>query len=311
MTRLFHYTLLVVLAATYVACDKQESDSPPQQTVQLPPERVTEKPEYIPPANVRFELSPTVRESLRVYRDRHKITRDEYWDGYGGVLANEYFEVWYPEGKTGVTHGLHCFNIIMPAHKQFVDAFGSAPDDTLVIYCIADMVEYRGRTTRDWWHYSEMKGDTLTYQPLFVLVKRGLDKIAVPKEYFKWAIRRSSGERAPRWLEDGMASRMAGEGDLLRAQLVEFDDYFQEMSADDVETLLEKEEVRGRTRMAYYRAYRMTTNMVDRYGEDRVWAFVSGLGDGMSLDDASRKVFDEPFDNVVALICAYEMPEEL
>jgi len=311
VTRLIHFTLLVVLAATYMACDRQGSDSPPQQTAQLPPERVTEKPEYIPPANMRFELSPSVRESLRVYRDRHNITRDEYWDGHGGVLANEFFEVWYPEGKTGVTHGLHCFNIIMPARQQFANAFGSAPEGPLVIYCIADMVEYRGRTTRDWWHYSEIKGDTLTYQPLFVLVKRGLDAIAVPREYFKWAIRRSSGERAPRWLEDGMASRMAGEGDLLRSQLVEFDDYYQVMSADDVETLLEEEEDRARTRIAYYRAYRMATNLVDRYGEDQVWTFVSGLGEGMSPDDASRKVFGQPFDKVVAMIEEYEMPQEL
>ena len=39
-------------------------------------------------------LYPSELDTLRVWRERLKLTRDEYWDDYGGVVANEWAGRW-------------------------------------------------------------------------------------------------------------------------------------------------------------------------------------------------------------------------
>ena len=42
-------------------------------------------------------------------KQKYGIVRDEYWPDSGGVLGSDYLEVWYPVGRTTVTHGMRVF----------------------------------------------------------------------------------------------------------------------------------------------------------------------------------------------------------
>jgi hypothetical protein len=88
-----------------------------------------------------------------------------------------------------------------------------------------------------------------------------------PREYYEWTIGKLSKRHAPRWVEEGFASYLAGEAAIL-------EDLRQDITANDIamstqamESALEREKDRQETRQAYYNAYRMVEKIVD----DRVW----------------------------------------
>ena len=110
-------------------------------------------------------------------------------------LVNEYLEVWYPPGRTTVTHGMYMFEEIMPARQKYEALFGNAPTELLVIRIAHELEPYKEETGREWWCYSEMRGDTLIFVPVYTLYKRGISPIAVPHEYYQWAIRKRSGSQ--------------------------------------------------------------------------------------------------------------------
>ena len=227
-----------------------------------------------------------ILDSLRVKKTRFHITRDQYWEFEGGVLANEYFEVWYPVGDVTVTHGMYVFEELMPARKRFEEFFGRTPSELVVIHCPPDLEVYERDTGREWWYYAEIKGDTITFAPVWILSKRGVSAQAIPHEYYQWAIRKITRGGSPRWLEEGLASYLSGEGDLLLKQVYEFSDTDVSMTPEEIEGVLQGEEDRRDSRVAYYHSYRMVEQLIKTYGEDRFKQAVMLIGAGNTLDQA-------------------------
>ncbi len=246
---------------------------------------------------------PTIRgatlDSLRVMKKRFHITLDKYWEDQGGVLGNEYVEVWYPAGRVTVTHGMYVFEELMPARRKFEEFFGQAPRELLVIRCSTDLDAYRRDTGREWWYYSEIKGDSMTLAPVYILSKRGISSVALPHEYYQWAIRKITRGGAPRWLEEGLASYLVGEEELLLNQMYEFKDTDVTMTPEKIETVLQGEEDRRESRIAYYRSYRMVKQLIDTYGRDRSKQAVMLVGMGKTLDQAFREAVDKDYNAVL------------
>ena len=270
-----------------------------------------DRPGYVPPPTVGGGITPGARDTLRVHAKRHKIVRDEYWETKGGVLANDYFEVWYPRGRTSVTHGMFVFDALMPARFKLKNYLGEAPEEPLVIVISSYMETYKKMTGRDWWYYSEIKADTMTFQPVSVLVQRKIDHMAVPHEYYQWAIRKLSRNGAPRWLEEGFASYFSEEGGLLENQLTEFPDYARDMTADEIEVILDAEEKRSDSRIAYYRSYRMVQNLIDTYGDDKLKEVVRQLGLGTTFAAACEQAFGVSNGEVMRVATNYEITRGL
>jgi len=227
-----------------------------------------------------------ILDSLRVKKQRFHITQDQYWEDQGGVLANEYFEVWYPAGAVTVTHGMYVFEELMPARKTFEEFFGDAPRELLVIRCSPNLDSYKLDTGREWWYYSEIKGDSAVFCPVWLLFKRAIAMVAVPHEYYQWAVRKTTRGGAPRWLEEGVASYLAGEGELLLNQMYEFASSDVSMTPEKIETVLQGEEDRQDSRIAYYHSYRMVKKLIETFGEDRFKQAVLQIGMGKDLDQA-------------------------
>lgn len=251
------------------------------------------------------ELSPMELDTLRAMKARFSITREEYWDAKGGVLGNEYLELWYPPGSVTVTFGMHAFSFIDFARKKTRDVFGRVPEDRLTVKCTSSMTAYQDETGREWWHYSRIKDDEITYQPISILYQRELTAIAVPHEYYEWSVGKLSANRAPRWLEEGLASVLADEGKLLANQLTEFSDKPAKMDFKAIESALKDEKDRPETRIAFYNAHRMVEKLITDHGRDKIVQAVFLMGEGDGVEQAFEKVYQRPYKDVIASATAF------
>lgn len=312
MNRGIAFLTLVFAVALFAGCggDKKQPEVAETETSSGAKPGGTEF--AYPPANPLYRLQGSTLDSLRVKKKRFDITRDEYWEGQGGVLANKYFEVWYPEGGTTVTHAMYIVEELMPARKKFEEYLGQAPEDLFVVRNTLEIDVYKKATGREWWYYSDMKGDTATFVPVYTLYKRGISPIAVPHEYYQWAIRKTTRHGAPRWLEEGLASRLANEGPLLLDQLYEFEAENLSMTPERIDEVLQGEEDRRDSRLAYYHSYRMVERLAEKYGEDKVKSAVTLIGVGNTVDQAFTTAFGADQATVVkeALNYPVELPKK-
>lgn len=317
MKRLIIFAVaIIVVVGALVFMKRTRSVSDPDVAV---PERGAEhaqrttgnepyvRPDYYPKANPYGGLAKSTLDTLRRYKKTFEITRDEYWPETGGVLANQYFEVWYPPGRVTVTHGMRFFIEIMPARAKFAAFFGSAPEDPLIIYNMSELDVYRELTGREWWYYSVIEGDTMTSSPIFHLVKRSIVHLAVPREYYQWAVTKTSRDGAPRWLQEGLASYLAREHLLLTTQMYEFPERNEKYELAELESVLENETERAASRRAYYYSWRMVSELIDKYGEEKVRDVVVLLGQGYQLEEAFEEAFGESYDNVIAVATGYTL----
>jgi hypothetical protein len=269
-------------------------------------------PRVSPPENQAEIRNFTVSEldSLRAMKKRNGVSRDEYWDDRGGVLANDVVEVWYPPGKLTVSHGMYVLDYAVKCRREIADLFGETPEGALQIICTQTMDAYTEFTGRDWWNYAKIEENRITYQPITVLAARGLLDIALPREYYEWSIGRIAGDDAPRWLVEGTASRLAGEETILQDNLTEFRGEPVKMSLEDIEAALEADSDRKQARLAYYNAYMMVKRLDHEFGLDAVAQMLVSLGDGQGLDDASRSAFKLPYEELVSTARAWTGPDE-
>ena len=277
--------------------EQQTETTEPQQVMRT--QQPFERPAHIPLSRASNPLTPAIMDTLRRLRDAHNVTRDEQWTGKGGVLGNDFFEVWYPEGRTMITHGMRVLNDMMFARAKFERYVGQVPMERLVILLPPYMEQYTEWTGREYWHYSEIRSDTMTIQPLYVLIRRGLVDYALPHEYFQWAIGRVTNFGAPRWLEEGVASYLSREGGILAQQLVEFPKEAHSMSPEQIEKALLREESRQATRIAYYHAHRMVKTLVDDFGEEKLKEMILLLGQGYTMGEVCRQTYGMSFENVL------------
>jgi hypothetical protein len=304
------FALPLICAALVMAawgCDKgdQHDHDHVEQVKQSGP------PVYHVPKELDRDLNALETDSLRSMKNTHKITRDEYWDDHGGVLANDLLEVWYPDGKVNVMQGAAMFKHAMQSHDRVKRLFGEAPDDHLVIICAGNLEVYTYSTGRQWWHYSSIRGDTISIQAPIELYTRGLLKVVGPREYYEWAIGKISGGKAPRWVQEGFASYLAAEAQVLEDQRQDFVALGPVAIAPaETERLLKAEADRRETRRAYYNAYRMSEQLVKRHGETAVAAWVVAMRTEPDLNAASEKALAMNYDAVLAEAATWSQGEQ-
>jgi len=253
------------------------------------------------------ELAPSEIDTLRRWKSELEITRDEYWDDRGGVLANGWAEVWYPPGNLTVSHGMHVFKRVDGARERMRSLFGRVPDVRLTIVCSTSMASYEKETGRQWWQYSRIEDERITFQPVVVLAKRGLADLAPEREYYRWVMRELSDGETPLWLEHGFASVLVGEGEILHENLVEFPDDPVVRPLDAVEKSLKEYNVKKDSRIAEYNAYKAAERLVSQHGEAAVAQMIVALGDGSSIDNASKQFLGEPWDDVVTSAFSWQI----
>lgn len=245
-------------------------------------------------------LTEVVLDSLRAMRERFSITRDEYWEKTGGVLANDYIELWYPPGPVSVTHGMYAFGQLFEAQGRFKRYFGRDPAESLVVVCAETMPEFSDDTGLPWYVYAKVGVDEIVLQPIDVLYVRTLAEEAVQRTYHEWGIGRLSAGRAPEWLKNGLSSLLAGEDQVLENQMKEFAGSPAKLSHDEIEKALRKKDDRRAYRIALYDAWRMVRRLTAAHGEEKLAEVIVLMGSEKKRDKAFQAVFGQSYDEIVS-----------
>jgi len=246
------------------------------------------------------DLAPIEIDTLRAWRKLLKVTRDEYWNERGGVVGNDWAEVWYPPGKLTVTHGMYVLKHLTATREQAKELFGSLPPNQLMVTCAKSMATYTKDTGKQWWHYSRLQNDRIDFQPVAVLVQRGLLDKATAREFYRWVIQSLAGRRAPLWLEHGFSTLIAGDAQTVQDYLTEFPSDPVVRTLKEIDEALKKNDVKKDIRIAGFNSLKMTERVVGKYGKTATAAFIGELGRGGSLDSASKKHFEQPWNDVLA-----------
>ncbi len=115
------------------------------------------------------------------------------------------------------------------------------------------------------------RGRRIESQPLDVLRRRGVLPVTLRHEYVHVVVETLGHGRAPRWLAEGLALYVSGEGVTLARRATK-----SEMSLDELEQRLARPGSPEEMKSLYAAAFRAVSALVAREGEANVWRRVTG-----------------------------------
>jgi len=223
----------------------------------------------------------------------YHLTVDEYHAVNGGVMANAQIELRYPASRFARVFASKAFGYVKTAYEKTMEEIGRPAAGKLVVIDTADLDEYLLMTRKEWWNYGYIKGDTIIYEPIEIMIKRSIAEPSITNRVAQVAVNRRSRGRSPFWLKEALAARIAGEGDILRIQIPEFEYEGRNVdpSPEAIESAIAAGTDRGDSRIAYYAAYRMLERLLKMHSMDNVLSFLDRLREGRTLDEASQEAF--------------------
>ena len=125
--------------------------------------------------------------------------------------------------------------------------------------------DFTARTGQPWWAAAATKGNRIELQPVGLLKRRGVLTTTLRHELAHVFIDGASHDRAPRWMKEGFAIYLAGEGRSFahtRGGAI---------SVDELERRLEHPRTQSEMRELYAQAYLAVMERVRQQGEASVW----------------------------------------
>jgi hypothetical protein len=245
-------------------------------------------------ADEEFRIPDTLLSSMESYH----LTVDDYHVINGGVMANAQIELHYPANEIARYVAVKAFGYAKTAYEKVSEEIGRPAANKLVIIGTSDLDEYRLITHKEWWNYGYVRGDTIYFEPLDIMMRRKIADVSIGQRIAQVALNLRSGGRIPPWLREAVASYVAGEGDILRIQMPEFQYENRNMypSPQEIDDAIVAGTDRGDSRIAYYGAYRMLENLLVTHSMDNVMSFLDRLREGKTLDEASQEAFGIGYD---------------
>lgn len=174
-----------------------------------------------------------------------------------------------------------------------------------------DLERYGERYGLPWWVPGDVQGGTMIFEPISVITSRGFALEAFTHYYVEWQLRRRTGDRLPYWFMYGLGAYFGAEGWVLKGQAeilrgthdIEIDqatmladiEIFRdaELMRKEIETPGILEEERNRSRLAYWRAFRLVENLMTKEGLRPFKALVAALeaDPALSFDDAVQAAY--------------------
>ncbi|HEU4836643.1 MAG TPA: SpoIID/LytB domain-containing protein, partial [Pyrinomonadaceae bacterium] len=133
--------------------------------------------------------------------------------------------------------------------------------------------DFVGRTAMPAWAAAATRRNTIELQPLKLLKQRRILETTVRHELVHVLIDAIGGGQTPRWLTEGMAVYVAGEG-----RLIESGGPVNSMSPPTVEQALASAKSATEMRNAYAAAYNLVKQLIRSEGEQKVWKRVADRG---------------------------------
>jgi SpoIID/LytB domain protein len=186
------------------------------------------------------------------------------------TISSEHFRVTCPASVDRRDANL-VLNTLETAHADFLRRASAASISvpgipTLEIRLNDSTGDFTSRTGQPWWAAAATRGNRIELQPVGVLKRRGVLTTTLRHELAHVLIDTVSHDRAPRWLEEGFAIYLAGEGAIISRYATK-----ARMTTDELERRLERPGSQQEMRALYSAAYREVTSLIQRQGESGVW----------------------------------------
>ena len=133
--------------------------------------------------------------------------------------------------------------------------------------------DFVGRTRMPAWAAAATRRNTVELQPLKLLKQRRILETTVRHELVHVLIDAIGGGQTPRWLTEGMAVYVAGEG-----RMIESRQQMNSMSPPTVEQALASAKSATDMRNAYAAAYNLVKQLIRSEGEEKIWKRVADHG---------------------------------
>jgi hypothetical protein len=126
--------------------------------------------------------------------------------------------------------------------------------------------DFVAATGQPWWAAAVTHDNLIELQPLEILRSRGVLNQTLRHEYAHTIIDILSHGRAPRWLAEGLAAHIAGEGQSLAHEKLK-----EQLSVEELERRLSQPASSEEMRALYAAAYREVQTLIRTEGEASVW----------------------------------------
>lgn len=130
--------------------------------------------------------------------------------------------------------------------------------------------DFTSRTGQPWWAAAATEKNRIELQPVAVLKDRGVLFNTLRHELAHVVID-SISSKPPRWLEEGLALYLAGEGQTISRYALR-----QRLAEDELEQRLQHPRTQTEMRALYAEAYLTVADLIRRQGEVAVWTKIRG-----------------------------------
>jgi SpoIID/LytB domain protein len=186
------------------------------------------------------------------------------------TISSEHFRVTYP-ADVDRRDANQVLSTLESARADFINRANSASISirdlpTLDIRLNESTGDFTARTGQPWWAAAATKGNRVELQPAGILKRRGVLVTTLRHELAHVVIDKASHNRAPRWLEEGFAIYLAGEGRMFAHYATK-----TKLSPDEIEKRLERPGSQQDMRMLYSLAYNQVLYLIQSGTEAAVW----------------------------------------
>jgi SpoIID/LytB domain protein len=184
------------------------------------------------------------------------------------TISSEHFRVTYPSDveRRDVDQVLKTLESARSDYLQRASSVMSVSIPSFDIRLNESTGDFTSRTGQPWWAAAATKGNRIELQPLRILKQRGALFTTLRHELAHAVIDAISHEHPPRWLSEGFAIHLAGEGGSLSRYLKR-----GLLSHDELEKRLERPSSQEDMRALYAQAYIAVAAMIREQGEASVW----------------------------------------
>jgi len=126
--------------------------------------------------------------------------------------------------------------------------------------------DFTSRTGQPWWAAAATRGNRIELQPVEMLKRRGVLFTTLRHELAHIMIDSVSNKRAPRWLEEGFALYLAGEGQSISRYGTR-----RRLTEDELERRLQRPRTQAEMRTLYAESYLVVVEMIRSQGEASLW----------------------------------------
>lgn len=191
------------------------------------------------------------------------------------TISSEHFRVTYP-ASVDRNDANQVLSTMDSARANFLNRAATASvsvgDLPLLEIRLNDSTgDFTARTGQPWWAAAATKGNRIELQPVGILKRRGVLTTTLRHELAHAVIDRVSHNRSARWLEEGFALYLAGEGGAISRYLRR-----GRLATEELEQKLARPGTAEEMRALYAQAYSDVAYLIRNSGEASVWKKLAG-----------------------------------